>query len=553
MKYLAILLVCFTLQTAIAQQTVGLFENDSLAYNGYTLMSPMSSTTSYLLDNCGRVVNTWQGSSLTTFSAYLLEDGSLLRPCRGIMGLPNIIERYSWEGDLLWSYTYIASGNLGQHHDIKPMPNGNILVLSIEEVTYAEAINAGRDPDLIDDILWAEHIVELQPLGNDSAIIVWEWHVMDHLIQEYDSTKANYGTVIDHPELMNINYVGIDQPGSYTDWLHANYIDYNPQLDQVMINFRNTNEFWVMDHSTTTAEAASSTDGNSGKGGDILYRWGNPQSYNRGTEADQKFYLQHNSHWIPEGKPGAGNILVFNNGNGRPGGNYSSIEELITPVDAFGNYESLASGQAYGPLVPTWIYEDGPSFFALRISGTERQPNGNTLICQGFAGNLFEVDNDSNIHWDYINPIANNFPLPQGDAPFGNSIFTVRRYSVDYPGLVNQDLVPGAVLELNPLIGACQIYEEEVTASDSPFGEYSLIAYPIPADHTVKIEYATHSLSTDLRLEIISQLGEVILNKKLSYQNDFIEINVKNWSPGIYFYRIQADKPSIMRKFVVLH
>src|SRR5690606_15913622 len=108
-----------------------------------------------------------------------------------------------------------------------------------------------------------------------------------------------------------------------------NAIDYNPQLDQIMISTREFSELWIIDHSTTTAEAAGHTGGRSGKGGDILYRYGNPAAYNRGTRADQKFFYQHDAQWIEPGLPGAGNILVFNNGWNRvDGSSFSSVIEL---------------------------------------------------------------------------------------------------------------------------------------------------------------------------------------------------------------------------------
>lgn len=58
-----------------------------------------------------------------------------------------------------------------------------------------------------------------------------------------------------------------------------NGIDYNPVLDQIALSTHNLNEWYIIDHSTTTAEAATSSGGNSGKGGDLLYRWGNPAAY----------------------------------------------------------------------------------------------------------------------------------------------------------------------------------------------------------------------------------------------------------------------------------
>ena len=151
-----------------------------------------------------------------------------------------------------------------------------------------------------------DHIIEVQPTGQTSGDIIWEWHAWDHLIQNYDSSKANYGVVGDHPELIDINfgefYLSTD------DWMHTNSIDYNPQFDQILISVHNFDEIWVIDHSTTTEEAAGHSGGNSGKGGDLLYRWGNPESYDAGTASDQKLFGQHDTQWIKPDYPGAGHI-----------------------------------------------------------------------------------------------------------------------------------------------------------------------------------------------------------------------------------------------------
>jgi len=144
------------------------------------------------------------------------------------------------------------------HHDVKTLPNGNVLLIAWEIKTLYEAIVAGRNPNYVSDQgLWPDHVIEVEPTGPTSGDIVWEWHVWDHLIQDFDPTKENYGVVGDHPELVDINY-GASQK---LDIMHTNSIDYNEDFDQIMVSVCFYNEIWVIDHSTTTEEAAGHTGG----------------------------------------------------------------------------------------------------------------------------------------------------------------------------------------------------------------------------------------------------------------------------------------------------
>ena len=480
----AILALCALFAPAEAHSpTVGVLLNDPASSPGYTLFSQFFYPTTYLIDNEGRLVHSWNSGG--GISSYLLEDGSLLRTnlllhppfehdgvTFGAGGGQGRVSKFDWGGTQTWQFDYSTSDYV-QHHDIAPLPNGNVLMFAWEYRSGAEAVTAGRDPALLrDGQLWPERIIEVEPTGPTTGNIVWEWYVWDHLVQDYDPGADNYGVVADHPELIDLNYFEHTRPATgEADWLHANGIDYNADLDQIVLSARHFSEFWVIDHSTTTAEAAGHSGGNSGKGGDLLYRWGNPQAYGAGDASDQQLFLQHDASWIPAGLPGAGNITVFNNGNGRTGGNYSSVEEIVPPVDASGMY-SLTPGQAYEPAAPVWEYvAPNPSdFYASFISGAVRLPNGNTLICSGPTGKLFEVAPDGTIVWIYINPIDAAGPVTQGVAPGNNGVFQAHPYAPDYPGLVGKDLTPGAPLEITDSDGDGLTNDEELkTFGTDPF------------------------------------------------------------------------------------
>ena len=440
------------------ERTVGLFLNEPGALDGYTLFGPLTSGDTYLIDNDGMVVHSWESEYLPGAVTLLLENGHLLRTAKlepdifTAGGSGGRIEEYDWDGNLVWEYEY-ASDQYLAHHDIEVLPNGNVLILAWDRKTRDDAIAAGRDPLLLeDDELWAERIIEVRPTGASGGEIVWEWSAWDHVIQDDDYFVANYGIVADNPQLIDINYFNPSRPeGGEKDWLHANGLDYNADLDQIMISVRHFDELWIIDHSTTTEEAAAHSGGTSGMGGDILYRWGNPQAYRAGDADDQTLFLQHDTQWIRPGLSGAGNILVFNNGNGRTPENYSSVDELIPPVDSSGNY-ALTPGEAFGPDTLTWTYEapTPTDFYSSFVSSAQRLSNGNTLVTGGALGEIFEVTPDGQIVWRYVNPMTADGPLALGDPIPANSniIFQAFRFEPDFPAFAGKDLTPQGPIEL---------------------------------------------------------------------------------------------------------
>lgn len=437
-------------------QTVGLFLNTPKAFTGYTLFAPKHNNVIYLMDNDGKVIHQWKSDYEPGQSVYLKPNGNLLHCCftknRGFTsgGEGGRVEEFDWDGNLVWEFEYSNDQHLS-HHDIAPMPNGNILMLVVEKRSYEQCLAVGFKPEMLRDRqLFPDSIIEVQPNYPKGGKVVWAWRVWDHLIQDGDRSKPNYGDVASHPELIDVNCNGRPVPAF---WNHMNSIAYNAKLDQIALSVRGCNEIWLVDHSTTTMEAASHFGGNHGKGGDLIYRWGNPAAYKRGTTRDKQLVQQHDAQWIPDDYPGAGRITIFNNGYDR---GWSSVEEIVPPVDAKGRY-ILAPGKAYGPEKPAWHYEakSRTDFFSSEISGAHRLPNGNTLICAGVIGNLFEITPTGETVWQYINPMVRGGILAQGELPgkdhrghLWNAVFKVHRYAPEYEGLSGRDLSPKCVIEL---------------------------------------------------------------------------------------------------------
>ena len=367
----------------------------------------------YLIDHIGRLIHYWRPEP-GDYLAELLDNGNLLASGN---------REIDPGGNIVWEHQQ------RQHHDLLKMPNGNVLILSRRIIPSEEAVDLGANPDALScPSFGATLIVEVHPTGPNGGEIVWQWSALDHLIQNFDPEKPNYGAVADHPELIDINFnlaSAVCKRNGQADWAHVNALDYNADLDQIMITARNFSEIWIIDHSTSIEEAEGSAGGNAGKGGDLLYRLGNPRAYQRGTVDDQRLFRPHDAHWIPEGLPGAGNVLVFNNGDEYPGfeRGYSSADEIALPNDGY-NYR-LDEGSAYGhnDLIWTYVADPPDSFYAPARSGARRQPNGNTLITDAPSRRIFEVTREGKTVWEFMIP---------GSA----MIYRAYRYGPNHPGIL---------------------------------------------------------------------------------------------------------------------
>lgn len=504
------------------------------ALDGYTLFGSANSTTQYLIDNCGQIVHSWPGMERPFFYYELLPDGRLLRVLKN-----NTIEYVNWDGSIAHTVPYPFGGSGFFHHESIVLPNGNLLCTAAEYIARQLAVDAGRDTTNLGNFLVSETILEIRPDPAGDQV-VWQWKLWDHLIQDFDSTKANYGVVADHPELVDLNYGTIP---NLSDFFHINALDYDPEREQILMSTRFQDQVFIIDHSTTTAEAAGHTGGRYGKGGDFLYRFGNPASYRR--SGPKVLYGPHDVHRIPDSLPDGGRILLFNNG-WRRDTLFSEIV-IIDPVEtAPGVYDTLPSG-AYGPASMAVVYRADTvrNFYSEFVSSAHRLANGNTMICAGAENWLFEVTPQGETVWSYISPVLHDSILAQGEEHplFGDDyIFNALRYPVDYPPFLGLEMAPLGPVERDPLPDSCAVTYKPPEPPDPPEPVIPVGIYPVPADESLRINSGPSGevLVFDVAGRLVFR-GEMLT---LPY-----DIDVSRWNAGMYILRLsngQSQRISVI-------
>ncbi len=495
---------------------------------GYTLYAPLNDGGTYLIDADGNAVHAWTSDTPPGNSVYLLPNGNLLRAerpdCESPMhggGEGGRLVELDWDGELVWTYE-LCDDERKLHHDVEPLPNGNVLVIVWTALSREEAIALGRPAEAVgDEGLWPDAVLELKPVRPAGAEVVWEWHAADHLVQDRDPEAPNHGVVADHPRRINVNigtaaasrpetaeerrerleleerlralgYAGGDDdaadddgPRPRGDWMHTNSIDYDAELDLIALSLRNFDEVWVIDHSTTTAEARGSTGGKQGVGGDLVWRYGNPANYHAGEASDRVCFGQHDAQWTRAG--GAPALTIFNNGAGRPGAeDYSSVDWIRVPTDEDGVVTALVDGRfTQDAPLRSWTATPRTDVYSSHISGADPLPHGGALVCDGDSGRLLEVDAAGAVLWDFTNPIEGTLgrhgragrgpdgppgglfgpgARPPGERPGDgppegrraggprspNALFRATRIAPDHPGLEGRELTA------RPLVGDTQ-------------------------------------------------------------------------------------------------
>lgn len=512
--------------------TIGLTYTSDSVTPGYTLFSYDHGGDIYLINNCGEEINKWSISETPGLTSYLLTDGTIL-----ITGKDSLYIK-DWDNNTLWSYATTDNG-IRQHHDVQPLPNGNILCIATEFKSITEQVASGKDSTLAVDNFKLDKIIELEPVGSNNANVVWEWHFWDHLVQDFDATKLNYGVIASSPELLDINFIG---PNT-TDWTHVNSIHYNEQFDQILLSARHKDEIYVIDHSTTTLEAAGHTGGNSGKGGDFLYRWGNPQVYQQGTTVDQKLFGQHDAQWVMDGYPYSGMISVFNN-NGDGSGTFSSIHIINPDMNGAGYF---MTNDVFGPSNFNFSWSGsvtGDIMYSSKKSGVHVLKSGGFLVCEAAHGKIFEIDSIGNVIWVYRNPLGHPtngifdqfYPIVPGE----NSVFRATKYPLEYDGFIGKDLTPIGILEdQNSLSASCYATGLGIAESNNE----SQIVNPV-VDGKIMVSSSCETAT------LVDQTGKIIGTWDTS-SNSIIDIS--KFESGFYFLKLRTGSNSQSQRLLIIN
>ena len=523
MKNLLAFIILLTSFTLTNGQTVGTIDLDfNQVEDGYTIISPLGSFNTYLINNCGEIVKQWTSSYAPGNEVFLDEEGRLWRAGRanvegaiGAGGRGGVIEVYDWDGGLIWSYTRCDTSEC-MHHDFKRLENGNLLILVWDKYESDEAINQGINPESVSPAgVWSEYLEEISIDLNvpDQATAVWQWHAWDHLVQDFDSEKPNFGNV-NSPNKINLNF----EQNIHPDWLHINAIDYNPELDQIILSVPHFDEFWIVDHNTTSAEAST-------EAGDLLYRWGNPASYGAGDEDDKQLFFMHNPHWVSSGLNFEEKIILFNNLNSENGVHVSAVEVITPSLQTNGGY--AIEDSSFLPSEPDYTYLLPEELAASKVSGVQVLKNGNLLICSGVNATLIEINENEEIVWKYVSPIdGSNQPVAQGSGPTQLKwLFRAYKYTPDFEGFVGKDLTPGDYIETNSGESYCEI----ISVSETDLHN-RISVFPNPAKDRLSISNSS-GFET---LEIISALGQVV--RTVNEETD--EISISKLESGTYILKM---------------
>jgi len=390
------------------------------AWNGYTVLSPLQTQAVLVIDMNGNVVKRWEGLNNSAGGPARVLPGGILISASGARP-PNQesleLVQQDFDGKVIWQFSHNEQIKTGegstiwsarQHHDWQreSLPAGYYSPESapvVEGTSTLILTHTNRlQPRVADVMLEDDRLVEVSWKGD----VLWEWVASDHIDElgfAPDARKA-----IKAAQSFN------KARGSF-DWLHINsahFVGPNRWFDQGDMRFAPNNVIISSREASLLAIV--------GRDGKIVWRLGPDFSESKELRAIRQIIGQHHAHIIPKGLPGAGNLLVFDNG-GSSGYGFASP---IAPdgVGAFARSTSRVVEINPVTLELVWSYTN-PRFFSTNISSAQRLPNGNTLITAGAGGRMFEVTTEGAIVWEYMYPLF-------GGANASNAVY--RAYRIPY-------------------------------------------------------------------------------------------------------------------------
>lgn len=374
------------------------YYDPSKAYNGHTLFAPMFGKDVWLIDMEGRIVHRWKTDPLGPELVRLLPNGNLLYDgvkSGGVMG-PGLaflfgeeeIEQSEEErGQCLMEIDW--DNNLVWKHEA-PQYNHDFFRMKNGNTLYLKYVTVPND--IKNKVKGGIPGTELD--GTMWADALEEITPKGEVVWEWTSYE-HLDPAID--TICPLEFRG--------EWTHANSCSVLPD-ENILVSFRQTNAIYIIDKTT----------------GHIKWRWGK-----------EELGHQHEPSMLDNG-----NILVFDNGTHRLSSRDLDYYSRVLEVNPASNKIE-------------WEYKDDPpsEFYAPIGGGTQRLPNGNTLICETYQGRIFEVTTNCEIVWEYVCPFFGPF-LIFGQA---NQLYRAYRYGSDYEGLKGKILDPNNYKWINGVYG----------------------------------------------------------------------------------------------------
>ena len=393
--------------------------NPAKTHNCYVLYDGRDGR-SFLIDMNGNLVHSWPYCGFPVeMIAPEINDGKkghiICQKEPDIFANENLLI-VDWDADIVWEWGKDAPGGKAQqNHDLAALPNGNLLIVAKLEHSV---------PELSNEPINDQAIYEVARSGE----IVWQWISSEHIedLGFKGERKALLFSTKMRPR-SSIFVINDMAPLGPNKWFDSSDVRFHP--DNIMIDSREGSFMAIIEKET----------------GNIVWRMGPdyPAAYDHSKKSFtgrlprpvDSISGQHDAHMIPKGLPGEGNVLVFDNQgaagippvylNMFPGSRILEIDPISYEI--VWQYDASCSGR------PFW------TFYSSFISSARRLPNGNTLICEGMNGGLFQVTVEGEIVWEYVNPFSGEWVDHDVESGGSQSNWVFRAQSIPY------DWVPDGV------------------------------------------------------------------------------------------------------------